>query len=393
MNRPSLPWVTVVAGATLALFASRAEACPFCSAMSETLAEQIANMDAAVVARLSEVPAPAAGTAAADAVPTRCKFQVVESLKGEPLLNGGSVIETVYFGDAQKSKGETFLLLGVSSPTLMWSSPMPLPPRVRDYVRQLSSLPPEGVERLAFFQKHLEDPEEVLARDAYEEFARASYDVVKSLRDQMNHPQLVAWIQDTNVPVSRRRLYLTMLGVCGSQADLPWLEKLLRSEDRSVRSGLDAMIACYLTLAGPEGLPLVEELFLKDADAEYADTYAAIMALRFHGSEGDRVPRERLVLALRNVLERPQLADLVIPDLARWEDWSVMPRLVKLFKEADESTSWVRVPVVNYLRACPEPAAKDYLVELEQIDPEAVKRATSFFPFGGGGPAARPQKN
>ena len=322
-----------------------------------------------------------------------CKFQVVETLKGKPLLDGVSVIETVYFGDGQKNLGQNFLLLGVSSPTLMWSSPMPLPPRMLDYIRKLPSLPAEGAPRLAFFEKYLEDPEEVLARDAYEEFARASYDLVKSIKDQMDHPQLVAWIQDNNVPVSRRRLYLTMLGVCGSKADLPWLEKRLRSEDRSVRSGLDALIACYLTLAGPEGMPLVEELFLKDTDAEYADTYAAIMALRFHGSEGERVPRERLVAALRNVLERPQLADLVIPDLARWEDWSVMPRLVQLFKDADESTSWVRVPVVNYLRACPRPEAKQYLAELEKIDPEAVKRATSFFPFGGGGPAARPQKN
>ena len=32
------------------------------------------------------------------------------------------------------------------------------------------------------------------------------------------------------------------------------------------------------------------------------------------------------------MLDRPQLADLVIPDLARWEDWSVMDRLVELFK-------------------------------------------------------------
>jgi hypothetical protein len=78
------------------------------------------------------------------------------------------------------------------------------------------------------------------------------------------------------------------------------------------------------------------------------------------------------------------LADLVIPDLARWEDWSQIERLVRLFKEADEESSWVRVPVVNYLLVCPKPEAKQYIKELEKIDPDAVKRARIFLPFSSG---------
>ena len=82
------------------------------------------------------------------------------------------------------------------------------------------------------------------------------------------------------------------------------------------------------------------------------------------------------------MLDRPQLADLVIPDLAKWEDWSQMARLVSLFKDADEKSSWVRVPVINYLRACPLPKSKEHIKELEKVDPAAVKRARTFFPFG-----------
>lgn len=61
-----------------------------------------------------------------------------------------------------------------------------------------------------------------------------------------------------------------------------------------------------------------------------------------------------------------------------------MDRLVQLFKDADEKTSWVRVPIINYLRACPKPEAKKHIEELKKIDPDAVKRASTFFPFGGG---------
>jgi hypothetical protein len=162
---------------------------------------------------------------------------------------------------------------------------------------------------------------------------------------------------------------------------------MMKSKDERAKRALDAMVSAYLVLKGPDGLPLIEDLFLKNKDAEYTETYATVQAIRFHGQEETVIPRERLAEALRYMLERPQLADIVIPDLARWQDWSVMDKLVELFKNADENTSFVRVPVVNYLRACPKKEAKEHLAELEKIDPDAVKRANTFFPFGAGAPA------
>jgi len=206
----------------------------------------------------------------------------------------------------------------------------------------------------------------------------------------MNHDQLVSWIKNPDTPLNRKRLYTVMLSVCGGAGDLPMLEELLRAEDRKTRAGLDAMLGCYLMLAGTEGMALVEELFLKNPQAEYADTYAAIMALRFLGTETEAIPRERILEGLHCLLDRPELADLVIPDMARWEDWSQVERFVKLFKEADSKSSWVRVPIINFLRACPNPEAKPHLEELAKIDPDAVKRAETFFPFGGGGSSGGP---
>ena len=219
-------------------------------------------------------------------------------------------------------------------------------------------------------------------RDAYDEFAKAPYAAVKELKARIHRDKLRAWIADPNVTPSRRRLYLTMLGVAGDAEDCQQLENLMREQDRQKKLGLDAIIAAYLTLKGAAGLPLVEDLFLKNANADYTETYAAIMALRFHGQEEQVIPRDQLLAGLRTMLDRPQLADLVIPDLARWEDWSAIDRLVTLFKSANEDTEWVRVPVIKYLQACPLPEAKASLEELGKLDPEALKRAKSFFPFG-----------
>jgi hypothetical protein len=203
------------------------------------------------------------------------------------------------------------------------------------------------------------------------------------MKDQMDRERILNFIKTTE-SVTRRRLYFTMLGVCGKDEDIKLLEDLIKSGNRKKRAGLDALIACYLTLNGDDGVDLIEKTFLADHEVDYVDTLAAVSALRFHGTEVEILSKDRIVKAVRHLLDRPKMADMIIPDLARWEDWSVMERLVKMFKEADEESNWLRVPVVTYLRACPKPEAKGYIEELRKIDPEAVQRADFFLGVGDG---------
>jgi hypothetical protein len=385
--------LAILAGGLAAVwFSSSARACPFCNAVSKTLSEEIASSDAVVLAKLVQGPAKAEADNSLSPEAAQSTFEIAKVLKGADILGKTRQIKVLFFG--QQPKGSQFLLFGVDPKNLAWTTPTPLDDRSAKYVAELISLPEKGADRLAFFQDYLEDSNSMLATDAYDEFARAPYADVKELGKRMHHDKLLAWVKNLEVPSSRRRLYFTMLGICGQPDDVAVLEEMLNTNDRQVRTALDAMIACYIILKGPDGMPLVEELFLKNKDAEYTDTYAAIMALRFLGQESNVVSKERLLKGLRYMLDRPQLADLVIPDLARWQDWSVIDKLATLFKEANDESSWVRVPVVNYLRACPKPEAKERLAELAKIDPDAVKRANSFFPLGTASPAkvASPDK-
>lgn len=383
-SRPVLAAGVLLAVSLVALSPSAAEACPFCAAQSQTLGEEIAANDAAVLAKLVSPAKPPMGDEVAKAT-----FEVVELLREASGVKVGDKVQTIYFGSAPV--GTTFLVTAIDPPNLIWSTPLAVTEQSAEYIRQMVKLPMDGPDRLAFVQKFLEHKEELLARDAYDEFARAPYDAVKGLKDRMDHKQLIHWIGDLEIPASRRRLYLTMLGVCGTKDDVPMLEEMLRSTDRRLKAGLDAMIACYLTLRGPDGMGLVEELFLKNPNTEYSDTYAAIMALRFHGTESETIPKARILQGLHLMLARPPLADLVIPDLARWEDWSQVDRLVELFKKADDKSSWVKIPVINYLKACPLAVAKQRLDELKALDPETFKQAETFFPFGPmANPAAKP---
>lgn len=390
--RAAVLWVSL---ATLNLMALAGEArcCPLCGAAAPTFGEEFANVDVVVVARLVEPPPPVKSASTVGDELARAKFDIDAVIKGKSLVEGTKRVETIYFGDAKL--GQSFLIMGVDPPKLQWSTPLVLSDRGRKYMNSLLTLPKEGPERLKFFLDYLEDRDEQLARDSHDEFAKAPYEHIRGVKSLMNHDKLLAWISDADVPSNRRRLYFMMLSVCGTEKDLAFLESLMKSNDRKQKAGLDAMVACYVSLKGADGLPLVEDLFLKNDKSDYADTYAAIMALRVHGTDLDVVPKKRLLESLAYMLDRPQLADLVIPDLARWEDWTRVDKLVKLFKESDEKTSWVRVPVINYLRACPLPEAKERIKELEKIDPVAVKRANTFFPFGasGAGAPAPPPKS
>jgi hypothetical protein len=364
-----------------------AHSCPFCSAASQTFSEELGTMDVAVIARLVKVPKQS--DKAGEEI-QKATFEIDLVVKGEGLVKPKETLETLYFGDG--TVGKPFLVMGISPPATMWSTPLPLTDRGIKYLTELTKLPKDGAERLIFFQEYLEDTDEMLARDAYDEFARAPYSQLKAIKPQLKHEQVVAWIKNSEIPASRRRLYLVILGITGTEKDLPMIEEFMTSSDRKAKSGLDALIACYLTLKGESGLPLVEKLFLGNDKADYADTYAAIMAIRFHGTEGGIIGTKQLVKALHPMLDRPELADLVIPDLAKWEDWGVMDKLFDLYKNANEKNSWVRVPVVNYLRACPLPKAKELLSECEKIDPAAVKRANTFFPGAPSAPAPSPDK-
>ncbi|QDS98838.1 hypothetical protein [Adhaeretor mobilis] len=410
----------------LANWSASASACPFCSAVSQTLSQEIAEADVVVIAQLVNLPVEAdpnsddpAGLDLDDPDMGIAEFEVVEAIRGDNPPVAGSTIEVVFFGSNEQKK--SFLISGIAGSQIDWTTSLPLTNRGIEYVRQLGSLPEKGAERLAFFLNHLEDEDPLLAQDAYDEFGRAPYADVVEVGDQMNRQKLIRWIEDCQVGPTRRRLYLTMLGTCGQAEDIAILESLLLYDDQQFKPGiavslammsntgpafgasvlnemvkadvsrkqqcLDALIAAYLKLRGPDGLQLIEERFLTNPAAEYAHVYAAMMALRFHGEETDSLPRQRLLQSIRLLLDNEEIADQVIRDLARWEDWSVMDKLVEMFK-ASEEDAWVRQPVISYLLAATEQhneiseRASAALADLEQLDPQAVKRARSYMAFG-----------
>lgn len=349
-------------------------------------------MDAVVFAKLV-TPPPSFDAPATDDSPegVKAKFEVTKVLKGDKVVgeadeNGQRTLNVLYYGDGEV--GDLFLITGVDMPEAEWSTPTPLSEDAYQYLLKVAELPTKKSdetsyeeEQLAFFYDHLNHADEMIARDSYDEFANAPYETIEAIADKLDRSQIKDWLADLEQPSSRRRLFFVLLSVCAEPEDRKLLEEWISSDDRRVKSGLDAMIGCYLTIAPKEGMPFIKEQVFMNKEAAYSDIYASIMALRFHLTETELIPKQEILNAFHLVLQREDLADLVIPDLARMEDWSVADELFEKFKTADDENSWVKVPIINYLRACPLPKAKEHLKEIEKLDPAAVKRASIFLPF------------
>ncbi len=350
--------------------------CPFCASINLTFTDQMAAKDVVVAAKLIDAPELPEDP---DADLPRATFEITKVLKGDEVLEKGMEFQALLVG--RYPKGKEFLVMGLDPPKIAWTTPIKASPVLLKYLEDIQKLPESGADRLAFFQDYFEHEESSIAFDAYDEFAKAPYQDLIDLKDRMNRKQLLAWITDEDTSINRRRLYLTMLGVCGTAEDGDALEKMISEGGDTNLRGMDALVACYLCIKGDAGVDLIEEKFLIDDESDFTTTMGAVSALRFHGTEVEIVSRKRIISAVRTLLDRPKMADLIISDLARWEDWDATDKLVKMFKESKKENRWLRVPIVAFLMASPEPRAKEHLAELKKIDPGSIERAELF---GGG---------
>ena len=324
-----------------------AAACPFCSAPSLTLTEQLAGADAAVLVKwVGGTPAKATDTGMTE-------FEVVEVVHQQAggKLEKGAKLSLIRYRTGKA--GDLFLLLGtLGGGMLDWGSPLEVTQAGFDYMKLSPKPDKPAAERLAYFLKYLEHPDRMIGDDAFGEFANASYADVVLLAKDMPRDKLRGWLTAKETSAGRLGLYGMMLGLCGTDADAKLMEqKILESTD-DFRLGIDGVMGGFLLLTGDKGLDVIDEKKLKDKKAPFSETYAAMQALRFMWQYGDnRIPAERLRQSMRILLERPELADLVIADLSRMKDWSMQDRLMTMYDEEAYNVPSIKRAIVRYMLA------------------------------------------
>lgn len=391
MNRLRLiAGITLSAVAVIASLAVPVQACPFCSAPTLTLAEQYVKADAAVLVQWIGGEMPKSDQ------PGSTTFEIVQAPRApfKSLEKGKKVTLERY---RSGKKGDLLFLLGSRSKgeAIEWGAPLDVTEASYKYIIEAPTPESDPAKRLIYYLKFLEHADPNVAADAYGEFANAPYKDIVPISKEMPRDNLRKWITSADVPSTRIGLYGLMLGLCGTAEDVPLMEKKIVESTEDFRLGIDGVIGGYLLLTGEKGLDVIEKSKLLDKKVPFSETYAAMQALRFMWSYGNgRIPGDRLKASMRVLLDRPELVDLVIADLARWKDWSLQPRLIKLYGTEEYNVPSIKRAIIRYMIASTKDvpsggAAGDppqhaidgakYLQELREKDPKMVTEAERFF--------------
>ena len=333
------------------------------------------------------------------------QFRVTESLKqqGELETPAEESPSASLWGENSRliaklgRSGECYVIFGRNvRDRIVWSQAWGIQRSSLKDVEEAMHGSKQGVERLLSFAPFLTSKEPLLARNAQLEFIAAADGDFEQLNDQnLDREQILLRIKQVLPQLAKgdsqenrnsrsfllleRRLLFDLLARCGTKSDADWVEQqLLEVKNAESQHVSHDMIVCYLQLKGSSGLSLVEREFLDD-NSSFRNSYELILALRYfiaHASHS--ISRKEIVGVLRKVLEEPTLADLVIMDLARLEDWGSIDTLIALASDASKQ-NWCRLPVVNFLRICPTEQAREELRRLSEVDSELLKRANFFF--------------
>lgn len=364
-------------------------ACPFCSAPSLTLTEQLNMADAAVLVQWSSgLPADKDKGFAGST-----EYEVLKLVHdSSDTLKPGSKIRIERYRAGKQ--GDLFLMLGTKTAELEWGSPLEVTETSFNYVTQAPSKEAKPAERMAYFVKFLEYSDSIVADDAYAEFANAQYKDIVAIKDKFPREKIRQWLANKQTVPTRLGLYGLMIGLCGTGEDAEYLKQRLLEPVEGFRLGIDGMMGGYLVLTGPDGLKVLEDSKLRAQGVPFSETYATMQALRFMWTYGEsRISKDRLRESMRIILDRPELADLVIVDLGRWQDWSVADRLMEIYNSPGYDIPSTKRAIVRFFLTAeaskpkdakePFPAhvvtAQKHLKTLREKDPDTVKAAEEFF--------------
>lgn len=235
----------------------------------------------------------------------------------------------------------------------------PSDPEVREYIKAAPApeLPPS--QRLPYFVRHINSKNEEIWLDATYELELAD----------LKH--------------------FTTMGPSEIAEFETFVETAFAAEPMA-QFRLEKVLTVYLFAKGTPGLDFIEETIIRDERRAFEIVYAVIKALRTaRAHELSTIDKERLKRSMRLMLDRPDIADLAIADLARWKDWEVVDKIKTIYDSAGPKEEWLRRTATGYFLACAESfpadqtsdvprhvaAARRYLITIKSEKPQIYNRA------------------
>ena len=344
----------VAAGlAVLVAIPSPAPACPFCPSAGQTLLGEVNQAHLIVFGTLSNAQRDpnefGKGT-------TDLDIEVVVK-DHEVLKNKKKITLPRYVPPDPKNKSKHLIFCEIYKGELdpYRGEAVTADSEIATYLKGAIELKDKDVPtRLAYFFKHFDSADWAVSGDAFQEFSNADYKDVRVAAAKFDADQIIRMLKDPNTSKARLGLLGLLIGHCGKGATHA---KPMRAliDDPEVRqaTGLDGLLAGYVLLDPKAGLEYVAGI-IKDAKVDFLVRYAALRCLRFFWEYRDDVlQKSDVVTAILPLLDQPDIVDLAVEDLRKWEQWDLASKVIGLFDKPTHDASIIQRSLIKYALAAP----------------------------------------
>ena len=230
--------------------------------------------------------------------------------------------------------------------------------------------------RLAYFFHHFDAADWAVSGDAFQEFTNAEYKDVRVAAAKFNPDEVLKMLKDPNTSLARVGLLGLVFGHCGKgEAHAKALRAFIDDPKVKQATGLDGLLAGYVLLDPKDGLAYVQSV-IKDAKEDFLVRYAALRCMRFFWEyREDILKKADIVAAITPLVDQPDIVDLAVEDLRKWQQWDMAGKLVGLFDKPSHDVSIIQRSIIKYALSAPptnKPCA-DFLVRMRADSKQAER--------------------
>jgi hypothetical protein len=230
----------------------------------------------------------------------------------------------------------------------------------------------DRVQALLYYFPFLTTEDQVVADDAFLEFARSTDQEIGEVGRRLAPEQLRRLVQDPRTPTSRLGLFAFMLGACGDARDAALLRTMIERPTDRTAGALDGLLCGYISLRPADGWDLVARA-LADGRRPITERLAVSRTLRFFHSWKPAESRAHVLRGLGVMVADGDLADLAVEDLRRWKVWDLTDAVLAQYGKASHAAPIVKRTIGRYALCCPLPQARRFVQELRRQDPGMVR--------------------
>lgn len=348
---------------------ARILACPFCAKLTRSYSDEIRESEIVVFATLGDpISEPPEGPST--------KVVIRTTIKDNSLGDATAIQIPRFVSAARKAPVDRLIFGRIESGQLIPTRLETSSAAFVEYLTNLAKLADDGQQaRLRYVFDHLESADEAVARDAYAEFAKASYRSTVAAADAYESDKLRDLLHSETTSPDRVGLYGLLLGLSGDSNDAAYLRCLVRKPAARHLPGLDGILAGFCLLDRERGIDtLVYHLTAHDSTS--VQRMSALAALTFLLAESPPENPRQLLARTIPALKYPDVAAPLIDEMRRGECWQAWEEVRKL---ADSPRD--RGAVIRFALACPTDDAAAFADLIRRSDPGAIRDAEQAIDF------------